>query len=92
MRPESIFKRERAKLATRQAKRAKAAPARKQQPARTRPLNPGSHEAISHGCTCDRIRNGYGRGVGCNGFEAAHFFVAPTCPLHGDAGEGQVAA
>jgi hypothetical protein len=38
---------------------------------------PGSAEAIGSGCTCDFIKNDFGRG------HANAFYCAEDCPLHG---------
>ncbi len=45
---------------------------------------PGSALALEHGCTCPVGDNC--RGAGYMGQEG-EFWIAPTCPLHGDLGE-----
>lgn len=45
-------------------------------------MNPGSQEAIDHGCTCPVSDNGYGKGVGGDG-ERNGWWVNADCPLHG---------
>jgi hypothetical protein len=43
--------------------------------------NPGSAAAVGRGCTCDLIKNDFGRGYAEPGGVA--FYCAETCPLHG---------
>ena len=42
---------------------------------------PGSPEAIAMGCTCPRIDNGHGRGVGGDG-ERHGWWITVACPMH----------
>jgi hypothetical protein len=48
--------------------------------------NPGSEEAVSMGCTCPVMDNGYGRGY-MGGVKDAGgntvFVVSEVCPVHG---------
>jgi hypothetical protein len=39
--------------------------------------NPGSAEAVARGCTCDLIKNDFGRG------NVGAFYCTDTCPVHG---------
>jgi hypothetical protein len=43
--------------------------------------NPGSADAVARGCTCDLIKNDFGRG----NFDpdGVAFHCAETCPMHG---------
>lgn len=43
---------------------------------------PGSPEAVSHGCTCPVLDNGYGRGYLGDG-ERFGWVMDERCPLHG---------
>jgi hypothetical protein len=43
--------------------------------------NPGSAEAVGRGCTCDFIKNDFGRGQA--GPDGAAFYCSETCPVHG---------
>jgi hypothetical protein len=48
----------------------------------TRPMdNPGSADAIRRGCTCDFIKNDFGRGKAES--DGLAFHCAETCPVHG---------
>jgi len=50
--------------------------------AMTRPMyNPGSADAVACGCTCDLIKNDFGRGKPDPAGVAFH--CAETCPMHG---------
>lgn len=54
---------------------------------RDTPPNPGSDEAITQGCRCPRMDNGYGRGylggmADDNGKPV--FVVFGNCPMHGN--------
>jgi hypothetical protein len=43
---------------------------------------PGSAQAVAGGCTCDLIKNDFGRGkADSNGIA---FHCAETCPVHGE--------
>ncbi|TQE94110.1 MAG: hypothetical protein FKY71_17830 [Spiribacter salinus] len=46
--------------------------------------NPGSDEAAERGCLCPRFDNAKGRGAGGSEGEDAMFWIAPSCPLHGE--------
>jgi hypothetical protein len=52
-------------------------------PPMTRPAepNPGSPEAVEHGCTCPVIDNHYGRGMPYP--DGARFWISGDCLLHG---------
>ena len=50
------------------------------------PWNPGSKEAVSHGCKCPEIDNDHGSGVGGDGVS---FWISARCPLHGKEGGAQ---
>jgi hypothetical protein len=43
--------------------------------------NPGSAEAVGRGCTCDLIKNDFGRGKAAP--DGAAFYCSETCPVHG---------
>jgi hypothetical protein len=43
--------------------------------------NPGSADAIADGCTCDFIKNDFGRGKPEP--DGIAFHCAETCPVHG---------
>jgi hypothetical protein len=43
--------------------------------------NPGSAEAVGCGCTCDFIKNDFGRGQ--DGPDGAAFYCSETCSVHG---------
>jgi len=48
----------------------------------TRPMyNPGSADAVARGCTCDLIKNDFGRGK--LDHDGVGFLCAETCPVHG---------
>lgn len=42
--------------------------------------NPGSDEALTKGCTCPVLDNGYGEG---SGWGPGKFWINFNCPLHG---------
>ena len=42
--------------------------------------NPGSYEAIKHGCLCPVLDNGYGVGIDGKG---KMFWIDVDCPIHG---------
>ena len=46
--------------------------------------DPGSREAIAHGCTCSPTLNRHGHGT-LHG--QPRFYVNRTCPVHGDAAQ-----
>ena len=47
----------------------------------TRPMhNPGSAEAVGRGCTCDFIKNDFGRGQPDP--DGLAFYCSETCPVH----------
>jgi hypothetical protein len=43
--------------------------------------NPGSAEAIGRGCTCDFIKNNFGRGH--SDADGTAFYCSDTCRVHG---------
>ena len=43
--------------------------------------NPGSADAVGRGCTCDFIKNDFGRGQ--TEPDGVAFYCAETCPVHG---------
>ena len=45
--------------------------------------NPGSSEAISHGCRCAVMDNRYGAGIPYPGSDKPSFWISEDCPLHG---------
>ena len=45
------------------------------------PPNPGSDEAIEHGCTCPVMDNRHGKGFLWDGAQV--FWITEGCPLHG---------
>jgi hypothetical protein len=48
----------------------------------TKPMyNPGSADAVGRGCTCDLIKNDFGRGKAEP--DGVAFYCAETCPVHG---------
>jgi hypothetical protein len=44
---------------------------------------PGSLDAVAHGCSCSPTRNNYGRGE--PGPDGPVFYCDTNCPLHGQA-------
>lgn len=46
--------------------------------------NPGSQEAIKHGCTCPEEDNHYGLGRPINDGANRSFWITLYCPLHSD--------
>ena len=44
-------------------------------------MPPGSDAAITKGCTCPILDNGYGRGMVFDGIR--QWWIAEDCPLHG---------
>jgi hypothetical protein len=44
--------------------------------------NPGSVDAVARGCTCDLIKNNFGRGTARP--DGAAFCCSDTCPVHGE--------
>lgn len=42
--------------------------------------NPGSDEAIEHGCICPVLDNAHGRGA--SGYGGGKFWIVEGCPLH----------
>jgi hypothetical protein len=45
--------------------------------------NPGSMEAIKHGCICAVLDNEHGRGCGLGKDGEPLFWITAECPLHG---------
>lgn len=45
-------------------------------------MPPGSDAAITNGCTCPILDNGYGEGFVVNG--RRQWWIAEACPLHGE--------
>ena len=45
-------------------------------------MNPGSKEAVKHGCTCPVLDNAHGRGHLGDG-EKYGWWINAECPLHG---------
>lgn len=47
--------------------------------------NPGSDEAINHGCLCPVLDNNHGKGFFVHPeSKEPYFYIAGNCPLHGD--------
>ncbi len=59
----------------------KAVPARVLHKMPKRMHNPGSADAIAGGCTCDLIKNDFGRGKSDS--KGIAFYCEAACPMHG---------
>lgn len=46
--------------------------------------NPGSAEAVKHGCTCDPETNHNGMGEPINDEKNRRYYITLYCPMHSD--------